>query len=224
VLELPAAEGFGFVLAAALLGGVSAAASMAIVDSTALATMVSNDLVFPTLMRGPATTESGAIGRRMLTIRRLSILAILTMGLVWALLVSAQDSLASIGLIAFAAMAQFTPHLILAATGKGRDSLAARASLSVGLALWLYTLALPPVVPTAWLDALAGTAIDPLRLLGIGRAALARRHLERRRQSDRLCRDCRAQGADAAVAALRPRAATDHQPRRSCAAHRKLRR
>lgn len=171
VLELPAAEGFGFVLAAALLGGVSAAASMAIVDSTALATMVSNDLVFPTLMRAPATTESGAIGRRMLTIRRLSILAILTMGLVWALLVSAQDSLASIGLIAFAAMAQFTPHLILAATGKGRDSLAARASLSVGLALWLYTLALPPVVPTAWLDALAGTAIDPLRLLGIGGAA-----------------------------------------------------
>ena len=84
----------------------------------------------------------------MLAVRRLSILVIMSLGLVWALLVSAQDSLASIGLIAFAAMAQFTPHLILATTGKGRDSLAARASLSVGLALWLYTLALPPVLPT----------------------------------------------------------------------------
>lgn len=171
VLQLPSTEGYGLILAAALLGGVSAAASMAVVDSTALATMVSNDLVFPTLMRGRATTQSGGIGRRMLVVRRLSILGIMSLGLAWALLVSAQDSLASIGLIAFAAMAQFTPHLILATTGKGRDSLAARASLSVGLALWLYTLALPPILPTEWLAALANGPFDPQRLFGIGNAA-----------------------------------------------------
>jgi PAS domain S-box-containing protein len=171
VLELPAAQGFGMVVALALLGGVSAAASMAIVDSTALATMVSNDLVFPTLMRGPAITRPGAIGRRMLTVRRLSILAVMSLGLVWALLLPARDSLASIGLIAFAAMAQFTPHLLLAATGKGRDPLAARASLSVGLALWLFTLALPPVLPAGWREALAGGLLDPVRLFGIGNAA-----------------------------------------------------
>ncbi|PZQ22852.1 MAG: hybrid sensor histidine kinase/response regulator, partial [Sphingopyxis macrogoltabida] len=174
VLELPASEGFGLVLAAALLGGVSAAASMAIVDSTALATMVSNDLVFPTLMRGRApsgSSGSGAIGRRMLTVRRLSILGIMALGLAWAMMVSAQDSLASIGLIAFAAMAQFTPHLLLAAAGKNRDALAARASLAVGLALWLYTLALPPVLPTAWLDLLSAGPFDPLQLFGIGNAS-----------------------------------------------------
>ncbi|MDZ3832208.1 MAG: PAS domain-containing hybrid sensor histidine kinase/response regulator [Sphingopyxis sp.] len=171
VLELPAAEGQGLILAAALLGGVSAAASMAIVDSTALATMVSNDLLFPTLIRKQSATRPGAIGRRMLAVRRLSILVIMALGLLWALLVSAQDSLASIGLIAFAAMAQFTPHLLLAATGTGRDPLAARASLSAGLLLWLYTLALPPVMPTGWLDALSGTPLDPLRLFGIGNAA-----------------------------------------------------
>lgn len=171
VLELPAAQGVGIVVAAALLGGVSAAASMAIVDSTALATMVSNDLVFPTLMRTAGRTGEGTIGRRMLLVRRLSIAAIMALALVWALLVSAKDSLASIGLIAFAGMALFTPHLILAATGRGRDPLAARASLSVGLALWLYTLALPPVLPDSWLAALDGTPLDPLRLFGIGNAA-----------------------------------------------------
>lgn len=171
VLELPAAENYKLIVAAALLGGISAAASMAIVDSTALATMVSNDLVFPTLMPGHSTTEPGAIGRRLLLVRRLSIVAIVTMALVWAMLVSAQDSLASIGLIAFAAMAQFTPHLLLAATGKGRDSLAARASLSIGLALWLYTLALPPVLPNEWLAALSGGFLDPLRLFGVGNAS-----------------------------------------------------
>lgn len=172
VLELPAARGEALVLTAALIGGISAAASMAIVDSTALATMVSNDLLFPTLIRRRglgAADESGAMGQRMMTLRRVTILAIMALGLGWALLVSSQDSLASIGLIAFAAMAQFVPHL-LAATGKGRDPLAARASLTVGFLLWLYTLALPPVLPAEWIAALSGGVIDPHNLLGIGAA------------------------------------------------------
>ena len=167
VLQLPASEGYAVVLAAALLGGVSAAASMTIAETTALSTMISNDLVFPTMVRG-TVARSGAVGRRMLTVRRQSIVLIMIAATGWALLVSPRQSLASIGLVAFAAMAQFTPHLLLAATGKGRDPLAARASLSVGLALWIYTLGLPPVLPTGWLDALSGSFADPLRLLGAG--------------------------------------------------------
>lgn len=171
VLQLPMAEGNALVIALALLGGVSAAASMAIVDTTALATMVSNDLVFPTMLRNAAGQPAGAIGARMLTVRRLSVLGIMALALIWALLVSPSDSLASIGLIAFAAMAQFTPHLLLAATGRGRDPLAARASLAAGLVLWIYTLALPPILPADWLAALATGLFDPLQLFGIGSAS-----------------------------------------------------
>ncbi len=170
VLQLPQGADSGFVLAAALLGGVSAAASMAIVDSTALATMVSNDLIFPTLVRGQATARSGEIGRRMLRVRQATIPAIMALALAWALQVSPANSLASIGLIAFAAMAQFTPHLLLAAYGGGRDHIAARASLATGLALWFYTLALPPILPASWMAWLAGSPLDPLQLFGIGRA------------------------------------------------------
>lgn len=170
VLQLPASTGNGLVLAAALLGGVSAAASMAIVDATALATMVSNDLVFATMLKGALGAQSGAMGRRMLAVRRLAIFAIMALALAWALLVSEANSLASIGLIAFAAMAQFTPHLLLATYGAGRDHIAARASLATGLVLWLYTLALPPILPADWLVQLAGTPFDPLKLFGIGKA------------------------------------------------------
>ena len=88
-----------------------------------------------------------------------------------ALLVSASSSLASIGLIAFSAMAQFTPHLILAANGGGRRPAAARASLGAGLVLWLYTLALPSILPASWLEGLRGTPLDPLQLFGIGSAS-----------------------------------------------------
>ena len=170
VLQLPAADGNSAIVVAALLGGMSAAAAMVIVDATAMATMVSNDLFFPTVLRSAAADQSGAIGRRMLAVRRGSIVGIIGLALVWGLLLSARESLASIGLVAFAAMAQFTPHLILAVNGRDRAPIAARASLTVGLVLWLYTLALPPILPLEWREALAGTSLDPLRLLGIGKA------------------------------------------------------
>ena len=171
VLGVPMAAGSSLVLAIALIGGVSAAASMAIVDTTALATMVSNDLAFPSVMRSRTAAGEGEIGRRMLQVRRIAILGIMLLALAWALLISPTRSLASIGLIAFAAMAQFTPHLIMAIYGGRRDAGAARASLAVGLVLWLYTLALPPILPDWVMAALIGTVFDPVRLLGIGNAS-----------------------------------------------------
>ncbi|MCJ2181396.1 PAS-domain containing protein [Novosphingobium sp. 1949] len=170
VLSLPDWAGSNLALAAALLGGIGAAASMAIVDTTALATMVSNDLFARAVIGAPERSRSGTIGRRLLFTRRLSIAGIMALALAFALLVSGQQSLASMGLVAFAAMAQFTPHLILATLGRDRDPVAARASLTVGLIAWAYTLALPPILPAPWLAALAHTQLDPVHLLGIGAA------------------------------------------------------
>lgn len=168
VLDVPMVAGGSLAVAAALIGGVSAAASMAIVDTTALATMVSNDLAFPSVLRSRTAAQEGAIGRRMLEVRRAAILGIMLLALAWALLVSPSSSLASIGLIAFAAMAQFTPHLIFATYGSRRDPLAGRASLATGLVLWLYTLALPPIMPESLTEMLTGSLVDPLKLFGIG--------------------------------------------------------
>ncbi|MBC2651922.1 PAS-domain containing protein [Novosphingobium flavum] len=180
VLDLPTHAGNPGMLVLALIGGIAAAASMVIVDSTALATMVSNDLIFPTLHRrgaaGPgggdaAILQAGALGRRMLRVRRISIMAVMWLALAWALLVSPRESLASMGYVAFAAMAQISPHLLLATYAERRDVLAARVSLGVGMALWLYTLALPPILPQPWLDALRHGPLDPLRLFGVGQAS-----------------------------------------------------
>lgn len=170
VLDLPAHAGRPAMLVVALLGGIAAAASMVIVDSTALATMVSNDLIFPTLQRREDDQRAGAIGQRMLAVRRLSIVGIIGASLAWALLVSPRESLASMGLVAFAAMAQFSPHLLLATYAERRDALAARVSLLVGFVLWFYTLALPPILPQPWLETLRAGPLDPLQLFGIAQA------------------------------------------------------
>lgn len=171
VLMLPASSGASAIAIAALLGGLSSGAAMVIVDATALATMVSNDLIFPALLRGESGRAADDLGKRMLAVRRAAIVGVVGLALLWALLVDPARSLASIGLVAFAAMAQFVPHLLLAVAAPGRDALAARASLLTGLCLWLYTLALPPILPLGWANALAGTIMDPVRLLGIGHAS-----------------------------------------------------
>lgn len=190
---------------------------MAIVDSTALATMVSNSLVFYDLMRRAGDGRSGRSGRRML-IRRLSAIRY------------DPDSRTRLG-CSFPAQGRSppsassplppwrsSPHLILAATGKGRDSLAARASLSVS---WRFgSTPLPPVVPAAWLDAPARFAIDPL-------SAPARMAAPRRSHGvasgasapiDCLYRAVHARKVQTPPLPRCPRAAADHQPRRSCAA------
>ena len=87
--------------------------------------------------------------------------------LVWALAIPVNQQLASIGLVAFAAMAQFAPVLILAAYGGNRDATAAKAGMSVGLVLWAYTLALLQVLPSSVINGLRGTLFDPTALFGI---------------------------------------------------------
>ncbi|MBA4354438.1 MAG: hybrid sensor histidine kinase/response regulator, partial [Novosphingobium sp.] len=99
---------------------------------------------------------------------RLAIVGIVGLALAWAVLVDPARSLASIGLVAFSAMVQFVPHLLLAVAGPGRNPFAAKASLLTGLGFWLYTLALPPILPASWIAALAGTPLDPLHLFGMG--------------------------------------------------------
>ena len=51
VLALPLSQGWKALALFAFLGGLSAATSMIIVETVALSTMVSNDLVIPALLR-----------------------------------------------------------------------------------------------------------------------------------------------------------------------------
>lgn len=168
VLALPVAAGVPSLALLAALGGFSAATAMVVVETIALATMISNDLIAPLLLRQARLAAQPDLGGLLLRVRRVSVVVVIALALAWAQAVPADYRLASIGHIAFAAMAQFAPLLLLAAQRRHGDALPAIAALATGLALWLYTLALPPIAPPALLAALAGTPLDPRHLLGIG--------------------------------------------------------
>lgn len=167
VLQLPMSQGMDVLALLVFLGGFSAATAMVLVEAIALATMVSNDLVAPVLLRRDGLRGEGALGRALLLVRRAVIALVMLAAFGWAIGINSNQGLASIGLVAFAAMAQFAPVLILAVLGPNRDPVAAKAGLTVGLLVWAYTLALPQILPDAILEALEATLFAPSRLFGI---------------------------------------------------------
>lgn len=147
VLWLPLSGGHEWLALLGFLGGFSAATSMVIVASVALATMVSNDLVLPALWRrqllalGDRAAASGAI----LWIRRVAILGVLLAAYAFFRAVPQAPSLASIGLLAFAAVAQFSAPLIASVYWPGASRQGVIAGLLCGFLLWSYTLLLPAI-------------------------------------------------------------------------------
>ena len=146
VLTLPLSEGAGGLAMLAFLGGFSSATSMVIVEAIALATMVSNHVVMPLWLRfRPENAVSGDVRRLVLLSRRLSIVAVLGLGLMYYRLSGGAEALAAIGLIAFAGVAQLLPAMLGGILWRGATRVGAAAGMLVGFAVWAYALLLPSV-------------------------------------------------------------------------------
>jgi Na+/proline symporter/signal transduction histidine kinase len=152
VLALPMAEGQQALALFAYLGEVSAATGMLIVETIALSTMVSNNLVMPALLRTRArVTEGRDLRRLVLGVRRLTIVAVLLLGFAYFRAAHEATALVSIGLVSFAAVAQFGPALLGGLFWKGGNRSGAIAGLAAGFLLWAYTLLLPSFARSDWL-------------------------------------------------------------------------
>jgi Na+/proline symporter/signal transduction histidine kinase len=156
VLGLPIAAGAEAVTLLAFVGGLSAATAMVIVESVALAIMVCNGLAVPLLLRG--RVEEAARGQldmawRLLVVRRVAIFAVILLGYLFYLLIEAgrPHALVSIGLVSFAAIAQFAPAFFGGLVWRRATAAGAIAGIVTGFAVWAYTLLLPWIIEAGWL-------------------------------------------------------------------------
>jgi Na+/proline symporter/signal transduction histidine kinase len=151
VLALPMADGQQLLALLVFVGGLSAATGMIIVETIALSTMVSNSLVLPALLR-LGLPPRGDLGRRILWIRRATIVAVLLLGYGYFRAAGETEELVSIGLVSFAAVAQFAPALLGGLFWKGGTRDGAFAGLLAGFAVWLYTMLLPSFARSGWMS------------------------------------------------------------------------
>ena len=153
VLTLPMAHQNEALTLLVFVGGISAATGMVIVETIALSTMVCNDLVMPILLRWKRLNLAarGDVTALLLDIRRGAIVVILLLGYFYFVVAGEAYALVSIGLISFAAVAQFAPAVLAGLYWKGGTRAGALAGLSAGFGVWLYTLLLPAFAKSGWL-------------------------------------------------------------------------
>lgn len=146
VLSLPMSQGAGWLALVAFIGGFSAAASMVVIETTALSIMFSNHIVVPALIK------YGLIGRpndlvsgdsRLLDIRRISIILMLLLAWWYQKTVGSRYDLVSVGLISFTAAAQLAPAALIGMFWKRATKQGAVAGLVAGFLIWAYCLPLP---------------------------------------------------------------------------------
>jgi Na+/proline symporter len=145
VVTVPVIAGQPWLALVAFLGGVSAAASMVVVETTALSLMVCNDVVMPALLRVKALglASRSDLTRLLLWVRRLVMVAVMVLGYLYMRHDSAQFALVSIGLLSFVAVAQFAPAIVGGLFWHGATKAGAFAGIAAGFLVWCYTLLLP---------------------------------------------------------------------------------
>jgi len=153
VLTLPMSQRQEGLALLVFIGGLSAGTGMVIVETIALSTMVCNDLVMPLLLRNRrfALAEAKDLSGLLLSIRRGAIVLILLLGYCYFRLAGEAYALVAIGLISFAAVAQFAPAIIGGMYWRGGTRGGALAGLLAGFVVWGYTLLLPSFAKSGWL-------------------------------------------------------------------------
>lgn len=166
VLTLPLARGAETLALLVFIGGLSAATGMVIVETIALSTMVCNDLVMPWLLRSTwlKDKKSQDLSGLLIGIRRAAIALILLLGYIYFRAAGEAYALVGIGLISFAAVAQFAPAMFGGMYWKQGTRAGAVAGLLAGFMVWLYTLLLPSFAKSGWI----GKGFVDNGLFGIG--------------------------------------------------------
>ncbi len=147
LLALPLHAQNPFFTLIAFVGGLSAATAMVVVETVALSIMVCNDLMMPLLLRlrSPGVPGRRDMSRLLLHIRRTAIVVIVLLAYSFYDAIE-QVPLASIGLLSFAAMAQFAPAFFGGLIWRRATARGAIAGILAGTAVWAYTLLLPRFV------------------------------------------------------------------------------
>lgn len=175
VLALPLAAGADLLSLLVFIGGLSAATAMVIVASVALSIMISNELVLPLVLRRYAGRERGRdedLPATILNVRRAAIFVIMIAAYAYYREAADNYRLASIGLISFAAIAQFAPAFFGGLLWRGANARGAKLGMASGVAIWFFTLLFPTIAGpdnSVVESGLFGFAsLRPESLLGLG--------------------------------------------------------
>jgi len=147
VLQLPMFLGNENLAAIAFIGGLSAATGMIIVASVTLSIMISNEIIVPILINiGRRGSLPQRLAGNLRMVRRITIVVVLVMAWWVDSALQQPGGLASLGLISFAAAAQFMPAVVAALYWPKAHRNGVLWGMLIGIVVWFYTLLLPALL------------------------------------------------------------------------------
>jgi Na+/proline symporter/nitrogen-specific signal transduction histidine kinase len=176
ILSLPFVHHHQGITLLVYLGGFSAATGMIIVETIALSTMLSNNLLIPLILKVAPFKKIfiDKVERSIKNIRRLSIILILLLAYAYFAEIAESYSLVSTGLISFAAVAQFAPAVIGGMFWSRANKNGALLGIISGFTIWFFTLIIPAIIGAGLLpkeilsDGLFGVyLLKPNQLFGL---------------------------------------------------------
>lgn len=147
VLLIPSQSGWDSLSVLVFIGGFSAATSMIIIATLALSTMISNDVVMPSLLQ--SNRRKGMphdYSLLILLVRRAMIMLVMGLSYFYYQIFARNYELAETGLLAFALAIQLAPAVLGGLYWRRGNAWGVYTGLSLGLVLWFYTLMLPQLV------------------------------------------------------------------------------
>ena len=153
VLALPVRQGNPELILLAFLGGLSAATAMIVIEAVVLSIMICNSIVVPLFMSkyGAGEYLFKDMGRILILVRRGAIIVILAMAYSFDRIIGTGVALSQIGLLSFAAIAQFAPAVFGGMIWRRGTARGAMAGLLAGFGVWAYTLLLPSFADAGWI-------------------------------------------------------------------------
>jgi sigma-B regulation protein RsbU (phosphoserine phosphatase) len=124
----------------AFLGGLSAAAGMAMVESVAVSTMLLNHIFMPIIVRFTPQTWFPLL---LINLKRFGIILVIFSGYCYYRLVGDSFMLVNMGLISFSAASQLIPAMLGGLYWRRGNRIGAITGILLGFLTWFYTLLLP---------------------------------------------------------------------------------
>ncbi|NQY18818.1 hybrid sensor histidine kinase/response regulator [Alteromonas sp.] len=138
----------------AFIGGLSATTSMVIVATLAMGIMISNNVVTPLWLKARLKTSPNQSMQpsKILSIRRITVVVVLSIALWYHLNISQAAPLVKSGVIAIALLAQCMPVLMFGIYWRRSSKAAAVSALLVGSACWAIFLLYPSLLSSYYFN------------------------------------------------------------------------
>ncbi len=150
VLHFPMEMDNNILATLVFLGGLSAATGMIIVETIAIATMLSKNILIPLIIRFDFFS-SNKVQQSILLCKRLSIPIVLFSAYIYMLLVGERYPLVEIGLISFVGIVQLAPSFFGGMLWKKGNQKGTMIGIIAGFVVWFYTLLLPTLIRSNFL-------------------------------------------------------------------------